>query len=908
MESPVVKKKWISPIWILPVVACLIGGWLLYEGIHGAGINIVIHFENAEGVIVGKTRVMYKGIPIGTVRGITVDQDMKGVSLDVEMSSRVKDRLVKDTLFWLIKPEISAGKISGLETLFSGSYIEARTGTSNILKREFTGTHEPPPVSQATPGLHIKLKTDTLYSIQRGSQIFFKNIPVGSVQNYILKDKKDILIDVYIKPEYVYLVKKETKFWNASGISFNGDISGFKLHMESISSLIYGGIGMHFPETEKNSPPVSNGHIFTLYPDQVDTKFSTEMTLILRSAAGLEANISKLIYRGFELGIVTDLHFNSNDQKTVTAKISIDPKADFILKENTVFWVATPKLSFNQFENMDTLVKGAYITFEPGSGKFCNHFVAKEQPNSKKVLRCGYGFSLISDNSSSFSIASPVFYKKLQVGEITGYDLAPDNNNILADFFIYEKYVHLVKSNSVFWKAGGVKINAGIDGITIQTDTISSLITGGVAFINPLEQCTKKIIKTDKKKIFTVYEDYQAALDATPSLQPEGLKIQLQAKHLKSISVGSPILYKQVKVGVITGYTLLKKGNRFIINAFVFKKFTYLLKTTSKFYNISGIDIKGGISGIHIKTGSLKTIIAGGIAFFNPVQKKQIQAEKNHCFTLYDNYQSVLDADKTEITITFLRPYGLKKDVELKYNGITIGKIKKVKYGEKMDSVIVRALVNKNAKELFRKDTKVWLVTPELSLSRIKNLDTIINGPYISISPGKGDLCTKIFALDTPPKKDVIKKGLNIILETPDRGSLEKNSPVYYRQIQIGNVTGYELAHDASRVWVYINIKTPYAPLVQKSTRFWNVSGIKVDAGIFSGIKINTESLESIIAGGIALATPTNYRKDNGGGSVQNGHHFILHPKVKKKWLSWNPVILLNKDEFTSPSSWRRES
>jgi paraquat-inducible protein B len=233
--------------------------------------------------------------------------------------------------------------------------------------------------------------------------------------------------------------------------------------------------------------------------------------------------------------------------------------------------------------------------------------------------------------------------------------------------------------------------------------------------------------------------------------------------------------------------------------------------------------------------------------------------------------------------------------MELKYQGITIGKIKKIAYDKKMSLIITKALVNKNSKELFRKDTKVWIVAPEFNISGINNLDTIISGQYIEIRPGKGELCTNILALDTPPKIEIKKKGLNIVLETSMLGSLKKNSPVYYRQIQVGNVTGYELSPTADKVWIYINIKPPYTPLIRKNTKFWNTSGISVDAGIFSGIKINTESIEAIIAGGIALATPTNYKKNKNGKPAKNGQHFILNKKAKKKWILWKPLILLNK-------------
>ncbi|HBN27262.1 MAG TPA: MCE family protein, partial [Desulfobacteraceae bacterium] len=140
MEAPLVKKRTIiSPIWILPVVALVIGGWLIYKGVKDAGINIIVHFENAESVVSGKTQIIYRGIPVGTVMEVTVDENMTGVDLYIEMNSKTKNSLVEDTLFWIVRPEISAGRISGVNTLFSGSYVETRPGTSKLPAREFTG-------------------------------------------------------------------------------------------------------------------------------------------------------------------------------------------------------------------------------------------------------------------------------------------------------------------------------------------------------------------------------------------------------------------------------------------------------------------------------------------------------------------------------------------------------------------------------------------------------------------------------------------------------------------------------------------------------------------------------------------------------------------------------------------------
>ncbi len=852
METPRIKKTGISPIWILPVVALIIGGWLLYKGVRDAGINIIVHFENAEGVASGKTRVMYKGIPVGTVRETKVDPDMEGISLYIEMDSRTKDGLMEDTRFWLVRPQISAGKISGLQTILSGSHIEARRGVSKVASREFHGLSEPPPVPENAPGLHIKLKADALRSIQKGSRIYYKNIAVGSVQEYVFKNDESVLVDAYIEPEYAGLVKTETRFWNDSGITLKGGLGRFKLHMESLATLIYGGIGFYTPESKMDSPSAQNGRIFTLYPDFDDAGFGLHMSLKLPSAEGLRAGVTKVIYRGFEVGQVTALKFNQDEKCTVTADILINSNAEFILREKTGFWVVRPRLSINEIENLDTLISGAYIALEVGGGEFCNDFIIQEQPDSEEVLIPGSRFTLVSENAKSFSRGAPVLYKEMQVGKITGFNLAQEGSHILADIFIYEKYVQLVKSNSIFWKTDGIEVNAGLDGISVKTGTITSLLAGGVAFTTP--ETAQGAEAARKKDSFTIYESYQKAIDAVPALQQQGLIVHLQTSTLKSVSPGSPVLYKQIEVGKITGFHLEKNGYSIILSAFIQKKYAHLLRATCRFYNISGIDIEAGFSGVRLRTGSLKSIMAGGVAFWAPSEGKKVKT--GHSFKLYNDYQTALDADKTEVVIRFARPQGLKKDVEIRYQGITIGKVNKVRYGQGMDSIIAEALVDRDAATLFREDTRIWLVTPEFSLSGVKHLDTVISGPYIAINPGQGSQCAELDALDGPPPIEEVREGLNIILETPRLGSLKQGSPVYYRQVRIGSVIGSKLSPTAREVWVYVNIRTPYDVLVRNNTRFWNVSGIRVDAGIFSGVEIDTESLESIIAGGIAMATP----------------------------------------------------
>lgn len=126
-----------------------------------------------------------------------------------------------------------------------------------------------------------------------------------------------------------------------------------------------------------------------------------------------------------------------------------------------------------------------------------------------------------------------------------------------------------------------------------------------------------------------------------------------------------------------------------------------------------------------------------------------------------------------------------------------------------MQSVVAEAVIDRGAERLFRQDTLVWLVNPEFNLSGVSNLDTMIMGPYIALTPGEGEAASELTALEAPPARERSSGGLDIVLETATLGSLKRNSPVYYRQVAVGHVTGAELAPNSRQVWVYVNISHP---------------------------------------------------------------------------------------------------
>jgi paraquat-inducible protein B len=893
METPAVekavikKKKGISPIWILPIVALIIGGWLLYKNFRDAGINIVVHFPTAEGIKIDKTQVMYKGIPVGTVRDIVLHPEIDGVAVHIEMDRRTKLGLVEDTKFWIVEPEVSAGRVQGLSTLLTGNYIGVRRGISKVPCYEFTGLTDPPPLPLDAPGLRIKLTSKTLGSIQRNTQIYYKNIIIGSVQSYKLDKEGDgIIIDAYIEPNYKHLIKTKTRFWNSSGIHFKGGLSGFKFRMESLASLMYGGISCYTPSYQFMSQQASNGHTYTLYEDFDEAEYGLKMTLQLTSAEGIEAGITKVMYRGFKAGVVTDITFDE-DKQVITAHINVDPRAEFILREGSRFWVVKPEFSVSRVRNLDTLIKGSYIAFTPGNGIYRDYFIAQAPPATKDLLQAGKRFKILADNAKSLSIGAPVLYQKLKVGEIANFDLEASGNRVKGEILIYKKYTHLLKEKAVFWKTGGIRLDAGLDGITVESGTIDTLVAGGISFTVPVS-AAKSRQAMSKSTVFKIYESYREAAKKSPALQASGLRVELKAPEARSISLNAPVLYKQIEVGKVVGRRLADAGDDIVIDVFIAKKYAHLLKDSSVFYNVSGITVNGGLSGIELKTDSLKSIIVGGISFMTPTPGKPATAGQQ--YILYANREEARNIDKKLISITFANSRGLKKGTEIRYHDIVIGRISKVDFNTSMDAVICQALVDRRAVKLFTTDTLVWLISPEVSLAGINNLETVVTGPYITLRPGKGSPVSHITALDEAPALEKTVDGLNIILESDRLGSLKKNSPLYYRQIQIGRVTGARLSPTAQRVFIYVNINPPYNRLVHENTKFWNASGIRVRAGIFSGVKINTESVTALVAGGISMATPEGKKM---GKKVAEGTHFLLHGEAKDCWLGWQPSIPL---------------
>ncbi|MCX4024908.1 MCE family protein [Endozoicomonas sp. SM1973] len=759
LPEPIIsQKKGISPIWLLPFIALLIGGWIIYKGIRDAGVDIVIQFESGSGIVAGKTEVLFRGLRAGVVKKVVITDDLSAVDAVIEMDAKTESLLTENTQFWLVKPRISVAEVSGLETLVSGNYIAIRPG-EGVARRRFTAQTEPPPVEDET-GLHIRLQAKELGSLDRDSPVFYKKLIVGKVVDYNLADDlKNVNIEVLIDEKYRHLVKKNSRFWNASGISFKGDLSGFKFRTESLASLIAGGIAFYTPDTEPQHSPVNNLDEFVLYDDFEAAEAGILARIRFKTGRDLIIGKTKVIFEGLTAGVVKDVSIMP-DLQGVYADILFDPRAEPALNESTQFWLVKPKIGIAGITGLDALIKGNYIAMRIGD------------PNAN-----------------------------------------------------------------------------------------------------------------EPKREFT-------ALNAPPPLPLDtpGLHLTLFSDELDSIDIGSTIYYKKIPVGTVKNYQLAKEKQQVEINIHIKPEYQHLVQSHSRFWHSSGIEISGGLSGLKVRTESMTAIFAGGISFYTPPVRRPKAVKNGASFKIYEDYDSAHQIGYP-ITITFKHGDGLSEGTVIKYQGIQVGKITKVKLIDQLSKVQVRVMLNPEAERLARKGTKFWVVKPELGLAKTAHLDTLVTGKYIEAAPAKGNppRVRAFKGLDEAPQQATTPLvGFKVMLAAKRLGAIQIGNPVFYRDVQVGKVTGYQLSPKANEVYIALTIKYNYAPLIRANSKFWNVSGIGVDFSLFGGAKIKAGTLESIIAGGIAFATPNNNEM---GKLASPKQYFTLHDEADPKWLEWRPEI-----------------
>lgn len=236
------------------------------------------------------------------------------------------------------------------------------------------------------------------------------------------------------------------------------------------------------------------------------------------------------------------------------------------------------------------------------------------------------------------------------------------------------------------------------------------------------------------------------------------------------------------------------------------------------------------------------------------------------------------------VTITFEHGSGINAGDPVMLRGVRVGEVARVAMRADLSAVEVAARLHRDAAGLAVEGSRFWIVRPEISAGRIAGLDTLLGPRYLQCEPGSGAPAAQFVGQDRPPIG--ASGGLELVVEAPQAGSLGVDSPVVYRGVRVGTVRAISLAGDARRVQIAVVIEEPYRGLVRANSQFWNAGGLGFDWGLIRGLKVQAGSLETLVAGGVAFATPTK-----AGDAVQSGHRFTLADEAKKEWADWSPAI-----------------
>ncbi|MGE0226667.1 MAG: intermembrane transport protein PqiB [Acetobacteraceae bacterium] len=334
-------------IWVIPFLAVAIGAWLAWETLSKQGPTITITFESAEGLQAGQSQLKYKDIVLGTVKNLSFTPDRARVIVTIGTSKEADPFLNDKTIFWVVKPRLFAGNVSGLETLLSGAYIGMRPGNgTDTSVRNFTGLENPPVVDSDVPGHTFLLKASRLGSISLGSPVFFRDLTVGEVLGWDVADMADsVTIHTFVRAPFDSYVNDQTRFWNASGLSVKFGGTGVEFQLESVRALVLGGIAFDNSTTDTAEPTTRTRKEFPLFSDRetaIAASYSRNVSVLSYfpgSIRGLAPG-AEVTVRGMKVGEVTDVRLAYDpvtDAIVAPVRYTIQPERILGVGVNQVF-------------------------------------------------------------------------------------------------------------------------------------------------------------------------------------------------------------------------------------------------------------------------------------------------------------------------------------------------------------------------------------------------------------------------------------------------------------------------------------------------------------------------------------------------------------------------------------------
>ncbi|ELI6452814.1 MCE family protein [Yersinia ruckeri] len=864
IEAQIRHKRRISPFWLLPFIALLIAGWLVYTNWQDRGAEVTIDFQSAAGIVAGRTPIRYQGVEVGTVQSISLSKDLRSIVVTASIKSDLEDSLREGTQFWLVTPKASLAGVSGLDALVGGNYIGMMPGTGPS-QTHFTALDTQPKFRLNTGELMIHLNAKDLGSLNTGSLVYYRKIPVGKVYDYnIAADNNGVTVDVLIDRRFAHLVKNETRFWNVSGFKGDFSLSGASVQMESLAALVNGAIAFDSPE---KSPNAKTDQQFQLYPDLAHSNRGVAITLDLPNGNNLTEGRTPLIYQGLQVGTLTKLSLQPDTK--VTGELTIDPSVVDLMRSGSRIEMNSPRISLSDTK-LSELLTGNTLELIPGEGAPQQHFIVLESNKSLLQQPDVLQITLTAPQSYGIDVAQPILLHGIKIGQVISCTL--DDKGITFSAAIDAKYRHLVHKDSKFVVNSRINVKVGIDGIDVQGASAQEWFDGGIQMLSGGQG--------EPQNRYPLYSSIEKAQDGILGNAP-ATTLTLIASSLPDVQTGSVVLYRKFQVGEIV--SVRPKANEFEVDVYIQPAYRNLLSSKSIFWAEGGAKVQLNGSGITVQASPLNRALKGAISFDN---LEGVSLDKGDKRTLYAT-ETAARAVGSQITLRTYDASKLAAGMPIRYLGINIGQLESLKLSGDRNEVLAKAVLYPEYVDDFaRFGSRFSVVSPEISAAGVNNLDTLLQ-PYINVEPGRGQ-ASRNFELQAASITDSrYLDGLSIVLDTVEAGSLQVGTPLLFRGLEVGTVTGFNLGAMSDRVQVSLRISKKYQQLVRQNSVFWLASGYNLQFGLTGGV-VKSGTFQQFIRGGIAFATPPT--TPLAPKAVVN-QHFLLHAEEPKDWRNWGTAI-----------------
>lgn len=570
-----------------------------------------------------------------------------------------------------------------------------------------------------------------------------------------------------------------------------------------------------------------------------------EIVVNFKNGSSLKEGKTFVKYKGFNVGKVIRLEI-AEDINSVDAYIKLNHNvADLLAREGTNFWIVEPRISASEISGLDTIISGSYIEvrLKNDNKKDIKNLDKKYKFAGESFKPIKYysddGINIVLKGNSNLNIqrGTPVFYKKIETGKVIGSKLINDEVKIFVN--IYTKYKGLVNSSTVFYKNGGLKLQAGLDGVDLELDSLASLISGGISF-ETLNENAKKISKGSE---FKLYKDYSSiGLNEKP--------ITFKISNVKGLKDNrTPIVYKGLKVGKILN--IEDKGSYFKVNASIHKNYEKYLSDETKFYIVNA-DLE------NFEFKNIDRIIKGTYISFIP----KIGNKKEE-FNLYENYKKVQTDDMIKVRLRAEKFSNLNIGSEVYYKNVVIGRVLAQDFEKDFKELLIDVLIEKKYKKLLNDKTMFYIISSPLV--ETENLDIKVNfervkpfvfgGIGLEYIPSNKKADNRYWLYDSyiDLKKDQKKylSGHRIKVKLDDISIINENIDILYNGLKIGYVEEVNRFETIPSATLFINSK--YKKFIKDYSKFYYENGLELSAG-FDGIKFKMNSLSGLLKGSVVLS------------------------------------------------------